>query len=259
MNPWRYLPLSTNDAALNMAIDEAILNTRITHRVPNTLRFYRWQPSAVSIGRNQTLLDEVYFDTASLLGVDVVRRISGGGAVYHDFEGEITYSLIAQVSDLGTSDPTTIYTKTYGALTDALRLLGVSADYSGGDAKNCPNLTVLGRKISGSSQIISRGVVLQHGTLLVNLDLPQMFRVLQLRGVSCTQATDIAKHKLTSLQTELGHKINPATVAHALAQGFKAVLKIYLQEGELTEEEKAVAKSLQEKYRSNKWIIEGKL
>jgi len=233
-----------------MAIDEAILNARIAQKVPNTLRFYRWQPSAVSIGRNQILQTEVYTDTAASLGIDVVRRISGGGAVYHDFEGEITYSIIAKVSELGTTDPITIYTKIYGALSDALRLMGIPADYSSGDAKNCPNLTVLGKKISGSSQIISRGVVLQHGTLLVNLDLPQMFRVLQLHGVSCSQAADIAKHKLTSIQTELGHKISPSTVANALAQGFKAILKIQLQEDNLSPEEKVEAEKLEEKYRS---------
>ncbi|MCL2360069.1 biotin/lipoate A/B protein ligase family protein [Candidatus Bathycorpusculum sp.] len=259
MDTWRYLPLSINDAALNMAIDEAILNARIANSVPNTLRFYSWRPSAVSVGRNQTLQNEVYLDTAHHLGVDVVRRLSGGGAVYHDLGGEVTYSVIARVSDLGTVDPTTVYTKIYDALTDALRLLGVPADYSSGDAKNCPNLTVLGRKISGSSQIISRGVVLQHGTLLVNLDLPQMFRVLQLKGVSCTQAADIAMHKITSIQTELGHKISLNTVANALAQGFKAVLRIHLQEGGLTSGEEAIVVRLQEKYRSTEWMLGSKI
>jgi len=255
MNTWRYLPLSINSAAQNLAIDEAILNACIAEKAPNTLRFYRWRPSAVSIGRNQTLQTEVYTDTAASLGVDVVRRISGGGAVYHDFEGEITYSIIAKVSELGTTDPTTIYIKIYGALSDALRLMGIPADYSNGDVKNCPNLTVLGKKISGSSQIISRGVVLQHGTLLVNLDLPQMFSVLQIRGVSCTQAVDVAKHKLTSIQTELGHKISPSTVVNALAQGFKAILKIQLQEDSLSPEEKVEAEKLEEKYRSTNWLL----
>ena len=53
MDTWRYLPLSVNNAAMNMAIDEAILQARVEDKVPNTLRLYRWQPSAVSIGRNQ--------------------------------------------------------------------------------------------------------------------------------------------------------------------------------------------------------------
>src|SRR4030042_3700244 len=101
MDTWRLLPIETCHAAVNMAIDEAILNARIANQVPNTLRLYRWQPSAVSIGKNQKPENEVYLDTAKKLGVDVVRRISGGGTVYHDFEGEVTYSVIARVADLG--------------------------------------------------------------------------------------------------------------------------------------------------------------
>ena len=91
---------------------------------------------------------------------------------------------VAKTSDLGTADITTVYTKIYGAITDALRLLGVPADFSSGDAKNCPNLTVNGKKISGSSQTITRGVVLQHGTILRSVDIDKMFQLLQLKGAS---------------------------------------------------------------------------
>jgi lipoate---protein ligase len=259
MDTWRYLPLATNNAAMNMAIDEAILNARIAGEVPNSLRFYRWQPSAVSIGRNQNPQNEVYMENAKQLGVDVVRRISGGGAVYHDFEGEVTYSVIAKTSDLGTADITTVYTKIYGAITDALRLLGVPADFSSGDAKNCPNLTVAGKKISGSSQTISRGVVLQHGTILVKADIEKMFKLLKLKDLDCTTAADIGKRKITSIQTELGHKISPDTVANALAQGFKAIIKIQLDPSELTQKEKADADKLcKEKYQTKEWNLSGK-
>jgi len=254
MNNWRLLPVETNNAFMNMAIDEAILTARIARQVPNTLRFYRWHPSAVSVGKNQNPESEIYLDACKQLGVDVVRRISGGGAVYHDFEGEVTYSVTAQTADFDTSDITAVYFKIYDAITDALRLLGVPADFSSGDTKNCPNLTVNGKKISGSSQTITRGVVLQHGTLLKSVDLPKMFQLLKLRNVSCTQAADIAKRKITSIQNELGHRIMPETVANALAQGFKAILKIQLEEGELTiNEEETANKLYKEKYLTKEW------
>ncbi len=128
MQTWRLLPTETNNAYMNMAIDEAILANRILDNVPNTLRFYRWHPSAVSIGRNQNPQNEVYLDASSKLGVDVVRRISGGGTVYHDFNGEVTYSLVAKTEDLGTVDITTVYVKVYEAVKDALRVLGITAD-----------------------------------------------------------------------------------------------------------------------------------
>ena len=259
MDTWRLLPIETNNAFMNMAIDEAILNARIAGQVPNTLRFYRWQPSAVSVGKNQTPENEIYLDARKQLGVDVVRRISGGGTVYHDFEGEVTYSVTAETADFGTGDITAVYFKIYEAITDALRLLGVPADFSSGDIKNCPNLTVNGKKISGSSQIITRGVVLQHGTLLRSVDLPKMFQLLKLKDTNCAQAAGIAKRKITSIQTELGHKISPDTVANALAQGFRAILKIQLEEGKLTPTELELANKLyKEKYTTKEWNLGGK-
>ena len=254
MDTWRLLPLETNSAFMNMAIDEAILTARMAGKVPNTLRFYRWQPSAVSIGKNQNPENEVYLDACRKLGVDVVRRISGGGTVYHDFESEVTYSVTAKTADLGTADITTVYSKIYEAVTDALRLLGIPADFSGGDQKNCPNLTVNGKKISGSSQTISRGVVLQHGTVLVKVNLPKMFTLLKLKSATCAQAADVAKRKITSIQNELGHKVMPETVANALAQGFRAILKIQLVPAELTPNEVELAQKLyEEKYATAEW------
>ncbi len=259
MDTWRYLPLQTNSAFMNMAIDEAILTARVAEKVPNTLRFYRWQPSTVSIGRNQTPENELYLDACKQQGVDVVRRCSGGGTVYHDFEGEVTYSVNAKTADFGTGDITVVYFKIYEAITDALRILGVPADFSSGDAKNCPNLTVKGKKISGSSQNITRGYVLQHGTILKGVDIDKMFTLLKLRNFGCTQAADIARRKITSIQNELGHPVTAETVANALAQGFKAILKIQLQEGELTPFELELAQKLyKEKYSRAEWNFSGK-
>lgn len=259
MDIWRLLPLKTNDAFMNMAIDEAILTAHVAGQVPNTLRLYRWNPSTVSVGKNQNPEVEVYLDACKQLGVDVVRRISGGGTVYHDFEGEITYSVIAKTSDLGTSDVTSVYVKIYDAIKDSLRLLGIAADFSSGDAKNCPNMTVRGKKISGSSQTITRGIVLQHGTLLRSVDLPKMFALLKLKNATCSQAVDIARRKITSIQDELCHAVAPETVANALAEGFKAMLKIQLEPGKLIPSELDFANRLcKEKYSLKEWIFEGK-
>ena len=260
MDTWRLISLQTNNAFMNMAIDEAILNSNVAGFVPNTLRFYRWQPSAVSVGKNQNPEKELYLDACSRLGVDIVRRISGGGTVYHDFEGEVTYSVIVKTANFGTGDITAVYFKIYEAITDALRLLGVPADFSSGDAKNCPNLTVNGKKISGSSQTITRNVVLQHGTILRSVDLSKMFQILKLKDVSCTEAADIAKRKITSIQTELGHRVMPETITNALAQGFKGILKIQLEPGDLTQNELELAQKLyREKYTTKQWNFSGKV
>ncbi len=259
MKIWRLLPLKTSNAFVNMAVDEAILTARIDEKAPNTLRFYRWQPSAVSIGRNQIPEAEVYLNACKRLGVDVVRRMSGGGTVYHDYEGEVTYSIIAKTSDLGTADITTVYAKIYETIQFALALLSITADFNSGDAKNCPNMTVKGKKISGSSQAITRGIVLQHGTVLRSVDLPKMFTLLKLRNASCSQAVDIARRKITSIENEVGQAVSHETIAEVLAKALASVLKIDLEPGELTPYELELARCLcQEKYATKEWNFEAK-
>lgn len=88
------------DAPTQMSIDEAIALARPKGETPNTVRLYRWNPSAVSLGYFQSVEKEVNLEACEEKGVDVIRRITGGGAVYHDYDGEITYSLVAPENDL---------------------------------------------------------------------------------------------------------------------------------------------------------------
>jgi lipoate-protein ligase A len=244
---------------MNMAIDEAILQSRMENLVPNTLRLYQWKPSAVSVGKNQNLNDAVFVDNCRKLGVDIVRRNSGGGTVYHDQTGEVTYSVTAQTRDLG-EDLTAVYTQIYAAVTDALRLLGISADYSPGDQKNCPNLTVNTRKISGSAQTIKRNIIQQHGTLLLSVNVPRMFQLLRVPFTDdCSLAAQVAQRKITSIQNELGHAVTAETAANAFTQGFKAALKIQLNPTQLTQYEQALAQKLcTRKYATDSWNQNGK-
>jgi lipoate-protein ligase A len=254
MNTWRLIPLETQNAFMNMAIDEAILQSRMDNLVHNTIRLYQWQPSAVSIGKNQNPNNTVYVDTCRKLGVDIVRRNSGGGTVFHDQTGEVTYSVTAETRDLGKDIPA-VYTSIYAAITDALRLLGIPADYNPGNLKNCPNLTVNTRKISGSAQTVKRNIIQQHGTLLLSVDLPLMFKLLRVKNIdNCDIAAQIAERKITSVQTELGHTVNAETAANALTQGFKAILKINLNPTGLTLYEQALAEKLyNSKYATKGW------
>ncbi len=260
MDTWRLIPTETHNAFENMAIDEAILQSRLENLTPNTIRFYKWQPSAISIGKNQNPDETIYVDNCRKLGVDIVRRNSGGGTVFHDQTGELTYSVTAQKSDFNASDITEVYTSIYAAITDALRLLGIPADFNPGDKKNCPNLEANARKISGSAQTVKRNVVQQHGTLLLNVNLPLMFQLLRLKGVDdCSLAAQIAQRKITSVQDELGHTVTSETAANALKQGFKAILKIQLKLTQLTLYEQALAEKLyNSKYTNANWNQNGK-
>jgi len=260
MNDWRLLKLETHNASINMAIDEAILKAKIENLVPNTIRFYRWNPSAVSIGKFQKIQNEVYMDNCKKHGVDIVRRITGGGTVYHDAKGEITYSLIANKKDLKTENITAVYAKIYTGITEALKILGINADFSEGNPKTCPNLTAKGKKISGSAQTHKKSVVLQHGTLLIDINLEKMFTLLRVPWAkTCMDVLNIAKNKITSIKEELGKNISIEEANQALVEGFQNALGIKLEYGELTAYESALAEKLRkEKYSTENWNFQGK-
>jgi len=260
MQTWRLLKLETHDAFTNMAVDEAILTAKIVDLAPNTIRFYCWKPSAVSIGKFQNIQNEVQLGNCRKLGVDVVRRITGGGTVYHDAEDEITYSVVVSKHDLNTSDIGEVYAKIYSGMVEALKTLGVTADFSEGNQKNCPNLTVKGKKISGSAQAHKSGVVLQHGTLLLNVDLKKMFTVLRVPWAkTCMQVVNIAKNKLTSIDMEVRRKISIEEANNALTKGFEKALNIKLKERTLTAYELELAEKLRkEKYANEQWNLHAK-
>jgi lipoate-protein ligase A len=258
---WRLVKLDVNDAFTNMAVDEAIVTTRIRDSVPNTVRFYRWKPSAVSVGRFQNVSKEVRVKNCKQYSVDIVRRITGGGTVYHDSDNEITYSVIAKESDLGSSDVFSAYDTVCNGLIETAKILGVDADFNLGDSKNCPNIAINGKKISGSAQFHKGGVLLQHGTLLLDLDLEKMFTLLLVPWAkSLSDVVCVAKGRLTSIRKEINRNVSVEDAYVALVQGFKKALKMELKEGALTTQERQLASRLRkEKFSATKWNLEGKL
>lgn len=260
MNTWRLLKLETNNAFTNMAIDEAILRARIAEKVPNTLRFFRWHPSAVSVGRFQDVSKEVNIENCNEYGVDFVKRISGGGSVYHDCEGEITYSVTVSKKDLKTPDIFYAYKLICNGLIETMKILGMHADFDPGNLKHCPNVLVNGRKISGSSQSHKGGVLLQHGTFLIDVNLEKMFTFLKVPWAeTCMEVVPIAKRKITSVKQELGLDISLQEAYEALVEGFQKALEIKLIEGKLTSYEEDLAEKLcVEKFSTLDWNLRGK-
>lgn len=244
-----------------MATDEAILRSRMQSKTPNTVRFYKWNPSAVSIGRFQDIQNEVNLENCEKYGVDIVRRITGGGTVYHDSCNEITYSVVVGREDLDAENVTAAYNKICNGLTYALEILGVKADFNQGDPKNCPNIAINGRKISGSSQSFKGGIVLQHGTLLLSVDLEKMFTFLRVPWAkTCMEIVNVAERKITSLEKELGKEINVEQALAALAKGFQTALDMDLSEEALMPEEKETADRLRsEKFGNRDWTFLGTL
>ncbi len=169
---FRMVPFRYFTAAMNMAIDEAILDGLREGTSPPTIRFYGWDPSAVSIGRFQGLEYEVNLAACRQAGVDVVRRITGGGAVYHDRDGEVTYSILGPAALFPERIP-----DSYRFICDdviyALQLLEIPAEFA-----PINDIMVEGRKISGNAQTRRGGLFLQHGTVLYQVDVEKMFALL---------------------------------------------------------------------------------
>jgi len=256
---WRIIGLDVNDAYMNMAIDEAILTARIKELVPNTLRFYLWKPSAVSIGRFQNVFKEIHIENCQRHDVDIVRRITGGGAVYHDFKGEITYSVIIKEEDLETKDVIASYNTICNGLIETTKILGVNANFQPGDQRNCPNLIIDGKKISGSSQRHKNGVILQHGTFLIDIDLVKMFTFLRVPWAkTITDVICIARERITSIKQELTLNIQVEKIYHNLIEGFQKAFNVkFPKEEMLTVYEQKLAEKLKdEKYSTRKWIFE---
>ncbi len=262
MGTWRLLKLKSADAFTNMSIDEAIMKARIEEKVPNTLRFYQWKPSAVSIGRSQNLTNEIHVKNCKTYKVDIVRRITGGGAVYHDSLGEITYSVITKTVDLECADLDVLsaYQKICSGLNEAVKILGAKAEFRLTDPKRCPNLTIKGRKFSGNAQSYKKGVLLQHGTFLLDIDHEKMFTFLKVPWAKTLEdILEVSKRILTSARQELNSQFTTAEAYLALVKGFEKVLNVQLVEEELTEYEKKLAKRLRRRrFVTEEWTFLGK-
>lgn len=246
---FRLIVSPDSEPARNMALDEAIMTLRPDVGT-DTIRFYGWRPAAVSIGYFQGMRDVVDIEAARFRGIKVIRRITGGGAVYHDTEGEITYSIVVTQKDpLVTGKVLDSYFALCGGIIKGLSLLGVEAKFA-----PINDIIAGGKKISGNAQTRKRGIILQHGTILRAVDPKLMFSVLK---VSDEKIKDkmIAnvRERVTSLK-DLGVNLRKDEIIKYLIQGYEEHLDAELVPGEPTNEELELADELMRtKYESDEW------
>jgi len=157
------------DPRINLAIEEYALKTMDVEK-DSFFLFYINEPSII-IGKNQNTIEEIDTDYVDINGVHVVRRLSGGGAVYHD-QGNLNYSFITK--DDG--DSFRNFKKFTQPIVDALKELGVDAELSGRN-----DILAGGRKISGTAQFTTRGRMYSHGTLMFNSEIDAVVSALKVR------------------------------------------------------------------------------
>ena len=255
MKSFRYISLSVRNGYWNMALDEAILRMVIEKRSPNTLRFYKWRPSTASIGRNQSLSAEIEINFANQKGFNVVRRITGGGAVFHDENREITYSVVCPIRFLGSLGAKKVLQQfeiiTQGIIT-GLMIFGLSPEK---EVIHCPAILIDGKKFSGNAQVRKKGYILQHGTILLDIDPDLMYSVLKApESVSKTRMVKSVRAKCIGIKQQL-QNYNEKKLIESLRRGFEKTLGIDLIEGSFSKEELILAEQLvKEKYSNLKWL-----
>lgn len=269
---WRYIDSGNCSPSFNMALDEALLEWHSEGKIPPTIRFYGWNPATLSIGYFQKVEKEINLDAVKKYGLGFVRRPTGGRGVLHD--KELTYSVI--VSEEHPEMPRTV-TEAYRVISEGIlegfKNLGLDAYFAIPrteeekqglksprsavcfDAPSWYELVVEGRKVAGSAQTRQKGVILQHGSILLDLDEDMLFDLFNYANDRVKERMQRAfKSKAVATNTL---RVEPVTIDEAkiaFKEGFEKGLNIELEPYELNKEElEYVEKIAKEKYESEEW------
>ncbi|MGA1975022.1 MAG: biotin/lipoate A/B protein ligase family protein [Conexivisphaerales archaeon] len=250
MKEWRLVRDGKADAFRNMGTDEAILDAVGAGKAPPTFRLYTWRPSAVSIGRFQAFDEVVDASACRELGIDIVRRISGGGSVFHDEKGEVTYSMVVREEDIPAHDVIDSFKYLLGTVVVTLKALGLRAEFA-----PINDVVVRGKKISGSAQVRRNGTVLQHGTVLMNMEKEVAFKVLRVPRLKVEErGLPGPAERVTTLAAE-GVHIDASSLYQELVVGFSAATGAELRNGRISEEELEAAKAYaRRRYADPAWL-----
>jgi len=265
MTTFRLLVTEPMDGAGNMALDEAVLRSRLDRACPPTIRFYAWRPPTISLGYGQPLDGGIDLAEAARLGIGLVRRLTGGSAILHEGPDlELTYSVVGSHDDFaGADDLLATYRWIGTALAAGLNRLGAAAKMvpvqpssAGAMPAFCfartgsYELIVNGRKLVGSAQRRQGVAFLQHGSVMLGAAPERLRRVFP---------TQDPLAGMTTLEAELGRRPSFVETEAALAEGFRDAHGIDLQPDGLHPEETALAESLaREQYQSERWTRAGR-
>lgn len=254
--PCRLLSTGFNDAYYNMGLDEALLESvaaaQLTGSDQAVLRFYGWDPPAVSVGYSQSLADEVDIASARRHGFDIVRRVSGGGAVLH--KSELTYSIILPLDHpLAGGGLDESYRILCWGLISGFSFLGIDAVFSGTN-----DILAGGRKISGNAQTRRLDCLLQHGTVLLSSDVEAMFEVLKVpKDIGRGRSISEAKKKVSSLSLILGREVPYDEAETAVTMGFSRALGLDLVKSRVNPGEETRAHELASaKFKTREWVYQ---
>jgi len=253
---WRLVPEEAHPGPMQMALEEVAAET-VAAGGPWTVRVYTWQPSTLSLGYRQAA-ETVDWDYCERHGVAVTRRPTGGGGIYHDAYGDISYSIVAPQNELP-GKLLDCYELLCAPVLDAFERMGVDASFAGDelsavyqpacylrDVNPAHDIVAGGKKISGNAQYRQRAAVIQHGSLSYALVPDRHLGVFATDDV--TEAT--FARRVTSIRQESGLAREDAVSAleEALSEWADATV------GGWTDAELDRARAIVEtKYESDEW------
>lgn len=224
-----------------MALDEVMLVLAAKGIVQDTLRLWNFSPTTLSLGRFLAVKDWVDMDRLRDLGLPLVRRFTGGGPALHDEGGEITWTIA-----LNGVDMTEAYELAGKALVRAIREFGLKGEFS-----PINDVIVEGKKVVGMAGARSDRGVLVHGTFMFSTDLSLMSVIRVPKPKELARGTPSSR--VTTISSILGRKVSRDEALDALLKGFSSVFR--LEEGELTDLERELAKRFEYKYTNDKWTF----
>jgi len=235
--PVRVIDTGIRGGRENIAFDQALIEAHNAGRIAQTVRFLRFRPCAL-VGLHQILGHEVRLDYCARHGIEVGRRITGGGGLYLD-EGQIGWELVLERRGLG-ADLAAIAARICTAAAAGLRRLGVPAEFR---PRN--DIEVHGRKIAGTGGLIDGRTLFFQGTLLIDFDPARMIEALRVPVEKLAKRDlDDARRRVVTLREALGRVPPLAEVYAALLAGFQEHLGLAPQWGEATGFEEALARRL---------------
>jgi lipoate-protein ligase A len=245
----RLLDAGVATAAENMALDAALLTARSRGGAPPTIRFLQFSPPAVLLGVYQRLEEEVRLDYCRGAGIDINRRLTGGGTIYFD-EPQLGWEIVASPADLGGAQPLALFERLCRPVIAALRSMGLDAAFR---PRN--DIEIGGRKISGTGGTSEGDAFLFQGTLLTDFDVDGMLRALRVPVEKLKRKEiDSLKDRVTCLAWELGSSPPLADLKAAIAREFERAFGAALSPGALTDLERELLKTERPRRGSDAWI-----
>lgn len=245
---WRVLDTGLRNAAENIALNRALLEARQANEAPNTLHFLQFTPSAL-LGFHQSAEQELNLDYCAEHGVEIQRRITGGGAIYMD-ETQLGWELYLDKSELGTADMQAISRRICETAARGIASLGVDARYR---PRN--DIEVDGRKISGTGGAFDGDALMFQGTMLMRFDVEKMLRVLRIPAEKLSdKAINSARERVANLSDLLNREIAFEEVKAALVNAFATEFAVRFEPSDLNAAERTRLEQALSEIEAPDWV-----